>query len=76
MISFFEFTKKKRIRSWDHPNDHFFRTLYKKTKEQENASIKMAEAASILFRSSGEREREREKEEKSKERCVSAFKSS
>jgi len=36
----------------------------------------MAEAASILFRSSGEREREREKEEKSEEKCVSAFKSS
>lgn len=38
--------------SWDHPNDHYFRALYQKTKEQENASIKMAEAAHLLFRSS------------------------
>ena len=37
---------------WDHPNDSFFRTLFRKTKEQENASLKMAEAASLLFRSS------------------------
>ena len=38
--------------SWDHPNDIYFRTLYQKTKEHENASLKMAEAASLLFRSS------------------------
>lgn len=38
--------------SWDHPNDIYFRTLYQKTKEHENASLKMAEAASHLFRSS------------------------
>jgi len=37
------------VSSWDHPNDHFFKTLYKKTKEQENASIKLAKAAAILF---------------------------
>ena len=40
--------------SWDHPNDQFFRTLYHKTKEQENASLKIKEAASLLFRSSME----------------------
>jgi hypothetical protein len=38
--------------SWDHPNDHYFRALYQKTKEQQNASMKMAEAAHLLFRSS------------------------
>ncbi len=37
---------------WDHPFDHYFRSLYQKTKEQENASLKMAEAAHLLFRSS------------------------
>jgi len=57
-------SQKKRVGSWDHSNNHFSRTLCKKTIEQENASIKITDAALILFRSSGERERERGKEAK------------